>query len=250
MAESSGVVTGAASEAVTPDETQTIVSEAIQSVDDATSKLNQNSESIDEIQNYNNENSTEQVDPNAETTEVENETLSRKELKAKEEAEAQKTFANKVAENQGLKTDEEQVLNGTTFEVTADGKCLVNGQEVSPSELMGEIKAAKANSALEQKSFDETAVGGIKEIDGNIFEKQEDGTFKLVSGYDNDMNRQLSDQNFASEDLFSMSQGTDEQRAQWQKENIDPIKNQEANAVEMSQLSESLETDPQTLISY
>ena len=161
-----------------------------------------------------------------ETPKAEEDTDKEPKLTKKEQkALAEKEFIEKVKTENGLKPGEEQVINGKEFVVTEDGKFMVNGEEVSPGEMHAQMKAANAGAAADKKSFDDLEVGGVKEIDGNIFEKQEDGSFKLVKGYDDDMNRQLADQAFAKDDLYNMSQGTDEQRAQWQTENIDPIKN-------------------------
>ncbi|MBE7709697.1 MAG: hypothetical protein E7Z93_04525 [Cyanobacteria bacterium SIG32] len=151
--------------------------------------------------------------------------LTRKERKAQEAAEEQE-FAEDVKERNGFtEENKSQTIDGQTFEINEEGNFVINGEEVSPGEMHARMTAAKAEAGETQQEFDNLEAGGVKEIDGNMFEKQEDGSYKLVKGYDDDMNRQLSDETFDAGELFETTQMTEEQRTQWQQENVDPIRN-------------------------
>ncbi len=216
-----GTVTGGASEVTKAAQAQAVATESIEEVDAAAATVEeQNAPIVDDIKEAANNGGEANQDPQEEEPK-----LTRKERKAQAAAE-EEAFRDEVKEQNGF-TDEvkKQTVDGQTFEVTEDGKFLIDGEEVSTGEMHARMTAAKAESAKVQQEFTDLEVGGVKEIDGNVFEKQADGSYKLVKGYNDDMSRQLSDETFTGEQLFETTQMTEEQRTQWQQEKIDPIKN-------------------------
>ena len=235
-----GDPTGAAAEIVKAEQAQTSVAESIQQVDDAATQINtQDPNSVSDVKNAANTDGENQgTDPNAgsdnkstdntkkdDTKKSEKEPkLSRKERKAQETAEQEK-FEEEVKTKNGFTDDvKQQTINGETFEITEDGGFVINGEEVSPGEMHARMQAATQESNAAEQSFNDLEVGGVKEVQGNVFEKQEDGSFKLVKGYDDDMNRQLSEEVFTGAELHETSKMSDEQLAEWQSD-IDSIKN-------------------------
>ncbi len=172
-------------------------------IDEARSTDNNNQpEQTDEVQTSNVDNETE-VNENTTNENAETEVEATSETGDKPEQEPdkspvtpeQKELAANAAKKEGLEVGKSTEIAGKKFEITEDGKYIVDGKEVSSGDFSKSIGDAKVVAAANTAQKEGLEVGKSQKIAGERFEITEDGKY-LVNGEEvssGDFSKSISD---------------------------------------------------------
>ena len=81
--------------------------------------------------------------------------------------------------------------------------------------MKDKLSVAKANSDALKKQLADGKVGESQFINGAEFVKQEDGSFKLVSEYDENLEQQFTRDEFSADEVHNVGMMSEEKGNQW-----------------------------------